>query len=228
MNKKYLYKYFILLGMLYLSADAASNIVAYKMIQVGPLLESGASFIFPLTYLIADIIAEVYGYRYARLIIWYDLICTLIFALLITIILQIKGASFWHQQQDYNLVLDNLFRVTAASAFGSIVGSFVNIYTISKFKILTRGKYFLFRSIASTLVGEAVFIIIVGLMGFLGFMSIDHIVRFIISDYVLKIGFACLFVIPAYVIQRILKRIEGVDVYDINTNFNPFKLSLVD
>ncbi len=218
------YKYLTLLCMFYLTADLLSLVLTYKFIQFGSIFLSTEALVFPLTYTITDIIAEVYGYAEARRIIWLVFLCDFIFALSLYFLIQIPSPN-QHIQSVYHDAFSSLLRGTIAEVVGVLAGIFINIYAISKLKIFTRGKYFWLRSIGSSLIGEAILVIISMPILFSNVVSGSNLVKIIVFTYSYKIIFAITMALPATAIVMLLKRKENVDVYDHGVNFNPFELT---
>lgn len=216
-------KYILPIMMLYLMATLAADVVAYKFVQLGPLIESGATFIFPITYLLGDVVTEVYGYRVARKFIWLNLLCELIFAILILTVIHMQSPSFWHNQVAFNTSLGNTLRFVAAGIIANIVSDFLNVYLISRWKIFMKGRHFWFRSVASTSISELFLVIITGFSAFTGTMSLSQVGKVAASAYVLELFYALIFVWPGWMLIVFLKKREKIDVYDYNVDYNPFR-----
>lgn len=212
--------------MLYLAAFIFPIMLAYRMVQLGPLLEPGGTIIFPASYLFADMIAEIYGYKIARQLLWSAIFCQLLVAVCVTVVLHLPRPADWHNDLAFQLVLGNALRYALASTVGNFLGEFTNIYIISKFKLLMKGKYFWLRSLASTSIGEGVLTLVVFYITFVGVVPSKQVIELTVSAYIFKVLFALIASFPASFIVRILKKSEGIDVYDDHTNFNPFKFSV--
>jgi uncharacterized integral membrane protein (TIGR00697 family) len=211
--------------MLYITASVAADAVAFRFSLVDHLLVSGATIIFPITYLLSDIITEVYGYSMARKIIWLGLACEMVFALLIKFILTIPYSKNFPYQPEYKDIFDPILRFVASGIIADIASSFANVYIISKLKILLKGKGFIWRSIASTAIGELIMNIIICILAFSSVASFLVVFKLIVSAYTLEMFYAFIFVFPAWMIILILKRNENMDAYDYDTNFNIFKIT---
>lgn len=220
------YKYLIFLSVFYFTGWAATYPMIYKMVSVGHILETAAIFLFPLSYALADVITEVYGYRIARQIVWTALICGFIFTGALQLVANMPGAPFWHHQYSYHIVFGKIFRGYVALTIASIAGNFINIYVISKFKILMHGKYFWLRSLLSTGIGELSFTLIGGTIAYAGVEPWSKIVFLMFDGYVFKMIYAFIAVWPTVLFARVLKQAENVDTYDYNINYNPFKYSV--
>ncbi|OGO91345.1 MAG: hypothetical protein A3F41_00465 [Coxiella sp. RIFCSPHIGHO2_12_FULL_44_14] len=216
-------KYILPIIMLFLMATLAADVVAYKFVAFGPLIESGATFIFPITYLLGDVVTEVYGYSLARKFIWLNLVCELIFALLVISVIHLQSPSFWQYQSDFEHTLGNVLRFVVAGIIGNIVSDFLNVYLISKWKIFMKGKHFWFRSIASTAISELLLVVITGFSAFTGTMSLFNVAKVAGSAYVLEIFYAFVFVWPGWILIIFLKKAEKIDIYDYHVDYNPFR-----
>lgn len=218
-------KFLILFTMLYLTADLASYILVYKLTYIVGLVESAATFIFPLTYLFCDIVAEIYGYRNARRLIWYGLICELFFCFILSYLGRLSSPIFWHNQIIYTFITSHLFRIFLTSVFSTTISEFTNAYAISKWKVLVKGKYFWLRCVGSTLIGELVYTIIAIGMLFVGVVNNNNLLNIVLASYAIKVIYAAIGAIPAAFIVMYLKRVEKINNEDdFSTNFNPFKL----
>jgi len=215
-------RYILIIAMLYMTVSLAAVAVAYKFVTIGPLIESGATVTFPLTFLLGDIVTEVYGYKVARKLIWFGLACEIVFAFLVTIVVNMHYPKFFHHESDYIYVLGSSIRFVFSGIIADVASSFLNVYIISKWKIFVKGKYFWLRSIAATTLSEFVMVILIILLGFLGTASIGNIMKIMVSAYILHVLYSCIFVWPAWALIIILKKTERIDAYDYTTNYNPF------
>lgn len=210
---------------LQISCTLAAATVGYVVISLGPTIQSGATFIFPLTYILSDITAEVYGYRVARLLIWLTLACEALFALLVTIIVSMPDISPENQIVN-QAALGSVFRFVLSGFVAVVISDFLNIYLLSRWKILVHGQYFCLRSVASTAIASLILVFITIGIAFYGKIPFGQMMHLIGSAYMLELFYAVLFVYPAFFIAEYIKRKEKIDVYDLGTNFNPFKLEI--
>jgi len=215
------HRFLTFIAMLYLTIDLICLSLTYKFIAIGPIKTSIEIFLFPMTYTLTDIIAEVYGYNEAKKIIWFVFICDFIFALCTFIGVHVSSYDLL-QQQSYISVFGSLLRASTAEILGVLSGIFINIYVISKLKIRSRGKYFWLRSVASSTLGEAVLLIISVPIIFIGIVDITSLMWIMGSTYLYKILFAVIIAFPANFFASLLKKKEGIDVFDYNTKFSPF------
>lgn len=212
--------------MLYMTVKLVTVILIYKIISIGPFIASASTLVMPLWFVMGDIIAEVYGYKVARQLIWSAILCQFLFAFTCGMLNSFHSPSGWGDQEAYNQVLGKLPRVAFASFLAILSGAFVNAYSISKWKIFFRGKYFWLRCLGASAIGEFIFTIVAYSTEFFGLVSSSHVVHLIVISYVIKIIFGLILILPAMYIAEVLKKAESIDPYDYLTSFNPFSLSL--
>lgn len=218
-------KFLTFLAMLQISIMLSCHVLVYKLVSVFGVTASASTFLFPLTYFLADVIAEVYGYKISRQLIWAVFACMFFFDIVPAMLVNLPAPVSWNHQAEYNTVLGNLPRIFMADFIAINLGQFINIYGITKLKVLTKGRFFILRSIFSSIIGETVFTLIVFFVVFSGVNDFSTIIEMMIFSYVFKVFCAIVLSYPASLLCSYLKTKEGVDVYDYNTNFNPFRLS---
>lgn len=221
MQAKEQYKCLTLLAMLYMTIKLIMLILIYKVITIGPFLLPASTFEMPLWFMIGDIIAEVYGIKIAKNIIWMAIFCQFIFAFSASGLSSLHSPD-WINQKAYNQVIGNLPRVAVSSFLAIASSAFINAYAISKWKILLKGQYFWLRSLGASAIGELVFTIVAYASEFWGVATLSTLGHLIILGYLFKIAINSILVIPAMSITFILKKLEGVDIYDYGIKFNPF------
>lgn len=212
-------------AMLYATVVTACLVLSNKIVDIHGLLIAGAVFTFPLLYFFGDIIAEVFGYSLSRRLIWYTLLCGLVFSLLVTIVINLPSPTFQKDPNAFQEVLGSSFKFTVVGVIAMLAGSFSNAYILTKWKILVQGRYFWIRSITSTMVGEFINTILAFPLAFGGKIAWEKLLNIIAVAYGVKMLYAFIAVIPATLIVSYLKKTYGIDVYDYNTDFNPFKLN---
>lgn len=222
------YKYLTFISMLYMTLKLITVVLIYKIITIGSFSASASTLIMPFWFVMGDVIAEVYGYKVARHMIWMAIICQFIFAFSCAGMIAFNPPVGWPHQDAYDQVLGKLPRVALASFLAIVSGAFINAYAISKWKILLRGKYFWMRSLGASAAGELVFTIVAYFTEFWGVVPLSHLLHLMIVSYAIKLALNPILVVPSYITVLTLKRAEGIDVYDIGINFNPFKMSLND
>ena len=217
-------KYIILLAMLYTTMSLAADVVAFKFEYFFGFVESGATIIFPFTYILGDVMCEVYGWNITMKIVWLALICEAIFALLITIIIHLPTYGIGDYQHQYLNVLGNLWLFVLGGVVSNSVAGLLNVYFMSKWKVLAKGKVFWLRSIIATCISEFILIIITVLIAFLPFIKLEMTLKVFLDAYILEIFYAVLFVIPAKSLVNFLRKKEQIDAFDYGVSYNPFKL----
>lgn len=208
--------------MLYTTAVISSLALTNKIVKFHSFLISGCLFTFPLLYLYGDIIAEVYGYNEAKRLIWYTLISGFLFSISVSLVMDFPSPAFYNNTDAFKDVFGLSIKFIVIAVIAILAGSFTNAYIISKWKILIRGKYFWMRSLGSTAVGELLNSVIAFPLAFGGIIPSSKIVNMIVVAYVFKMLYASVAVYPASLIVTYLKNTKGIDVYDYDTNFNPF------
>src|SRR5688572_17962513 len=183
---------------------------------------SGAQLLFPLTYIFGDIFTEVYGYGASRRAIWLGFFACAVLSLFGLVIVAIPPAPDWPHQAAFEAVFYNVPRFILASLVAFWLGEFTNSYTLAKMKIWTDGKWLWTRTVGSTVTGQLVDTTVLILIAFGGRTAWSTMLNLIISGYLAKVLYEALATPVTYLVVNRLKRAEGVDVYDRDTDFNPF------
>ena len=211
----------LVIAALFVTCLITANIIAVKVISIGPTIVLPAAIIvFPLSYIFGDILTEVYGYRWARRIIWLGFACNLIFVIFAWLGGLLPAAPLWGKQASYNAILGYTPRLLLASFSGYLVGEFANSLIMARMKLATRGRWLWTRTIASTIVGEGLDSVI--------FLTIAYIATPSFTPWLYlyhwsgKVLIEMLATPLTYKAVGYLKRKEVVDIYDEKTNFNPF------
>jgi len=216
------FKYLGTISALFVAILMISNTVAAKLFQIGPLIFTGAVLVFPLSYIFADILTEVYGYARSRKVIWTGFFALILMSLVYWLVGLLPPANGWNNQQAYILILGAVPRIVLASIIGYWTGEFANSFVLAKMKILTKGKYLWTRTIGSTIVGEGVDTSLFVLIAFYGTVPASLLIAAIISGYLFKVIYEVIATPITYKIVDFLKKKEGIDTFDSNTKFNPF------
>lgn len=216
-------KYILLIAMLYTAVSVAADIVAYKYTRLFNLVESGATILFPLTYVLGDVVSEVYGWGISMRLVWFGLFSEAFFALCILLVIHLPTYGIGHHQKEYVDILGNLWLFVFAGIIANVVAGLLNVFFISKYKVLWCGKRFWVRSILSTCISEFILIFITVIIAFTPELHLKETLHVFWDAYKLEIVYAFLFVIPAQLLVRFLKKSEGIDVYDYGISYNPFK-----
>ena len=178
---------------------------------------------FPLSYVIGDVLTEVYGYARARRCIWAGF-CGLIFmALMSLVVVALPPAGTWHGQEAYEQVFGQVPQIVLASIIAFWAGEFVNSYVLARMKIWTKGRRLWTRTIGSTVAGQGVDSLLFYPIAFAGVMSAETILWLGLTQWGLKVAWEVILTPVTYLVVGWLKRREGVDVYDQGTAFTPFR-----
>lgn len=225
------FRYYEILVNIFVVILLISNLVAQKIVPIGPFHffgrevtfhVSGAQALFPITYIFGDIFTEVYGYKGSRRAIWMGFFTSALMALVSTFVVFLPADPTWANQKAFEAVFYQVPRAIVASLIAYWCGEFVNSYTLAKMKLWTDGKMLWTRTIGSTIAGQAVDTVIVVVLIFAGNTSWGKIGNIIVSGYLAKVLYEAAATPVTYLIVNFLKKHEGVDVYDRGTDFNPF------
>lgn len=217
--------WFTAMAALFVAALITANIIAAKPVVIVGLLLPAAIIIFPISYIVGDVLTEVYGYRQARRVIWLGFLCNLIAVTAIAIAQALPPADFWDGQPAYQTILGFAPRILFASFLAYLVGEFANAFVLAKMKIATQGKWLWTRTIGSTLVGQGLDSLIFITVAFAGTWPTSALVEAILTHWLVKSAYEALATPLTYAVVGFLKRREGVDVYDTDTRFNPLSLA---
>jgi uncharacterized integral membrane protein (TIGR00697 family) len=218
------FRYLDLLTIGFVVVLLVSNLVGQKICQIGPLKVSGAQLLFPIAYICGDVFTEVYGYAASRRAIWIGFFAMGLLAVMGEVAVALPPAPGWPNQQAFATVFGLVPRFAVASLVAYWAGEFTNSFTLAKMKVLTEGRWLWTRTIGSTVTGQAVDTALVIVIAFAGYTSWNTIGIMILSSYVIKVVYETLATPVTYLVVAWLKRAEGVDTFDRETDFNPFLL----
>jgi len=209
-----------------------SNIIAVKVFDFFGLSLPAAVVLFPLAYIVGDVLTEVYGYSRARQAIWIGFGCNLIAVVAIWIAGLLPPAAFWNAgiysgpeeaDQAYRAILGFAPRLLAASFAAYLVGEFLNSFVLARLKVATSGRYLWTRTIGSTLIGQAADSAIFITLAFSGVLPAAVLLQAILSQWLVKTAYEAIATPLTYRVVNLLKRSEGLDVFDRETQFSPFR-----
>jgi uncharacterized integral membrane protein (TIGR00697 family) len=216
----------------FVTSLVVSNIIAVKIVAVGPLFLPAAIIIFPVSYVFGDILTEVYGYARARRVIWIGFGCNLLAVLAIGLSIEMSPAPFWKvggfassrdAQEAYRAVFGSTPRILAASFLAYLAGEFLNSFVLAKMKVATRGRHLWARTIGSTVVGQLADSTIFIFLAFAGTLPPGSLAGIIVSQWLVKSAYEALVTPFTYLAVNYLKTAEGEDHYDRETRFTPFR-----
>jgi uncharacterized integral membrane protein (TIGR00697 family) len=221
----------VVLAGLFVTCLIVANILAVKLLLLpGGLVVPVAISIFPLSYLFGDVLTEVYGYGAARRVIWLGFACNLLAVAAFAIGGALPAPAGWTGQSAFNTILGQAPKVLIASFCAYLIGEFLNAFVLAKLKIATKGRWLWTRTIGSTLIGEGadslVFITLAfGVFQVAGALPAQALISAILTQWGIKVAYEVIATPFTYAIVNTLKRREGIDYYDRETNFSPIVLA---
>ena len=215
---------FMLLGILFNVCLIAANLLETKVIQLGSLTVTAGLLVFPISYIINDCIAEVWGFRKARLIIWSGFAMNFFVVGLGLAAVALPAAPFWEGEEHFNFVFGMAPRIVVASLLAFLTGSFLNAYVMSRMKLASRGRRFSLRAIVSTVVGETADSLIFFPIAFGGIIAWRELLVMMALQIVLKSLYEVI-VLPLTIrVVKAVKRLDGSDVYDEGISYKIWKI----
>ena len=215
---------FMLLGILFNVCLIAANLLETKVIQLGSLTVTAGLLVFPISYIINDCIAEVWGFRKTRLIIWSGFAMNFFVVGLGLAAVALPAAPFWEGEEHFNFVFGMAPRIVVASLLAFLTGSFLNAYVMSRMKLASRGRRFSLRAIVSTVVGETADSLIFFPIAFGGIIAWRELLVMMALQIVLKSLYEVI-VLPLTIrVVKAVKRMDGSDVYDEGISYKIWKI----
>jgi uncharacterized integral membrane protein (TIGR00697 family) len=216
---------YVFFAILFTTCLLISNIVSVKLIQLGSWTVTAGIIVFPISYIINDVISEIWGYRKARFIIWCGFLMNLIAILIYSVTVAMPAAGFWQGQAGFSEVLQSTPRLAISSLVAYLAGSFINSMVMSKMKINSRGRNFSLRAIVSTIFGESVDSILFITIAFAGLVPFSVLQQMVLVQIVLKIVYEILILPLTIAVVTAVRKYEGEEVFDEGISYNPFKLA---
>jgi hypothetical protein len=220
-------RYLLLITALFTGALIASNVVAVKIADFtavsGPIDDyflPAAVIVFPISYVIGDVLTEVYGYRAARRAIWSAFLANALAVVTFVAAEELDPAPFWQDQEAYEAILGQTWRIVGASFAAFLVGEFANSIVLSRLKVATEGRFLWVRTISSTVIGQGLDSAIFITIAFAGREGIE-LWPLIWKQWLFKVLFEAVATPLTYVAVTVLKRAEGIDTYDRDVDLNP-------
>ncbi len=219
------YKYFTFLSVFFVTVLLISNVVSTKITDLGLFVFDAGTILFPLVYVLGDVLTEVYGFKRSRSVIWMGFFAMLLMAITFIVVGKMPPAADWPNQAAYDAILGLTPRIVLASLFAYFCGEFINAFILAKMKVMTAGKHLWTRTIGSSIFGQLVDSVLFAVVAFWGILPNELLISIIVSNYVFKLGLEIALTPVTYRTVSFLKKKEGVDHYDTDTNFNPFLTS---
>ena len=213
---------FVVIVALFVACLITANTVGVKMMEVGSFTLPAAVILFPLSYILGDVLTEVYGYSWTKKVIWLGFFCNLIFVIFAWVGQILPPAPLWEGQAAYESILGYTWRLLIASFCGYLVGEFGNSFVLARMKVLTRGRWLWSRTISSTIVGQGLDTAIFITVAYFGASFFTP--TLILHHWLAKVAIEVVATPLTYLAVNFLKKKEAIDTYDHETNFNPFSL----
>ncbi|GAB4573628.1 MAG: queuosine precursor transporter [Rhodothalassiaceae bacterium] len=219
------YRYYDFAMAAFVAVLICSNLIgAAKVADIGGFAFGAGVLFFPLSYVLGDVLTEVYGYKRARRVVWAGFAAIAFMAFMSAVVVALPPARGWHGQAAYEEVFGQTPRIVIASLIAFWLGEFANAYVMAKMKILTEGRYLWTRTIGSTVVGQGIDSLVFYPLAFLGVWPTDLVLTIMLSNFALKVGWEAALTPVTYRVVAWLKRAESEDYYDTETDFTPFSI----
>ena len=224
------FRYFPYVMAAFVAILLLSNIIgaskpSYVVLPGGAQWAFGAGVLFfPVSYVIGDVLTEVYGYANARRVIWTGFAALAFMAFMAAVVVALPPAEDWPGQEAYEFVFGNSWRIVLASMAAFWAGEFANSFVLARMKVWTKGRMLWTRTIGSTVVGQGLDSLIFYPLAFYGLAGwpIEQLWQVVLSQWLIKTAWEALLTPVTYLVVGFLKRREGVEVFDTATNFSPF------
>lgn len=224
------FRYFDFVMAAFVAILLLSNIIgaskpSYIPLPGGTEWSFGAGVLFfPVSYIIGDVLTEVYGYAHARRVIWTGFAALALMAFMAAVVVALPPAEGWAGQEAYEFVFGNSWRIVAASMIAFWAGEFANSFVLARMKVLTGGRFLWMRTIGSTIVGQGLDSLIFYPLAFYGLAGWppEQLMQVVISQWLIKTLWEALLTPVTYAVVGFLKRREGAEIFDADTDFSPF------
>jgi len=221
------FKYYDLRDAAFVTVLLCSNLIGpSKLGELWGFTFAAGVLFFPFSYIFGDVLTEVYGYSRARKVIWAGFAAQIFASLMSMVVLAFPPAPGWTHQAALETAFGAAPRIMLASVVAYWAGEFVNSYILAKMKVLTQGRMLWARTIGSTLFGQLVDSLVFYPLAFWGLWDTDQLLVVLFTGCAIKTGWEALMTPFTYKLVAFLKKHEGVDVYDTDTDFNPFHIKV--
>jgi uncharacterized integral membrane protein (TIGR00697 family) len=221
-NQTRSFRFYTQIAMCFVGLLLTANIIGEKPLLLGPIILPAGLLLFPITYLLGDLLTEVYGFAQSRRVIWMGMACNLFMATMCQISIALPALDSWPRAEAYSEILGTSSRLMAISVFTYFVGEFVNAYIVAKLKIRMQGRLFWARALCGSWIGEGIETSLFIPLAFFGTMPNEQLLKLAGYYYSFKVLYALAAMPLLNLIVKWLKHYEQIDVYDRDTNFNPF------
>lgn len=214
---------FQVLAGLFITCLLTANVIAAKLITVGGIVLPAGVVIFPVSYIVGDVLTEVYGYVAARRVIWLGFACNLVMVAAIGVAGALPPAPAWPGQAAFAEVFAQTPRILVASFLAYLVGEFANSFVLATMKIATRGRWLWTRTLASTIVGQGLDTAVFVTLAFAGLVPGPMLASIALGQWTVKVVYEAAATPLTYLVVGWLKARERMDAYDRHTDFNPLR-----
>ena len=215
---------FITFAALFVTCLLTANTMATKLVTVGGVVLSAGIVIFPVSYIVGDVLTEVWGYGAARRVIWLGFGCNALMVAAIWLGGEIPAAPFWKGGAAYSEILGQTPRILAASFVAYLAGEFANSFVLAKMKILTQWRWLWMRTIGSTVVTQALDSAVFVALAFAPSVPTGVLIGIMVGQWIVKVLYEAAATPLTYAAVAWLKARERTDAYDYDTDFNPIRL----
>jgi queuosine precursor transporter len=209
---------------LFVTCLLTANITAAKLIAVGGFTLTAGIVIFPISYILGDVLTEVWGYGPTRRVIWLGFACNVLMVAAIGLGGVLPAAPFWKGQAAWEEILGHAPRLLVASFAAYLVGEFANAYVLARLKVATAGRWLWLRTIGSTVVGQGLDSVVFVLLAFAGAVPAGALAAIVVSQWLVKVVYEAAATPLTYLAVAWLKSRERLDTFDGQTDFNPLRL----
>jgi uncharacterized integral membrane protein (TIGR00697 family) len=215
---------FLVFAGLFITCLLTANAISSKLVLLGGLVLPAGVVIFPISYIVGDVLTEVYGYAAARRVIWLGFAANALMVAAIWVAGELPPAPVWRGQAAYAEVFGQTPRILAASFLAYLAGEFANSAVLAKMKIATGGRWLWTRTVGSTIVGQGLDSLVFVTLAFAGLVPAGALAGIVLAQWLVKVGYEAAATPLTYLVVSWLKARERVDVYDRDTDFNPLHL----
>jgi uncharacterized integral membrane protein (TIGR00697 family) len=215
---------FIVCTALFVTCLLTANTIAAKLVTVGGLTLTAGIVIFPISYVLGDVLTEVWGYAAARRVIWLGFACNALMVAAVWLGGELPSAPFWKGQGAYQEIFGQTPRILLASFAAYLVGEFANAFVLAKLKIATEGRWLWVRTIGSTIVGQGFDSVVFVTLAFAGTVPAASLAGIVGGQWAVKVAYEATATPLTYAAVAWLKSRERIDTFDFETDFNPLRL----
>jgi uncharacterized integral membrane protein (TIGR00697 family) len=215
---------FIACTALFVTCLLTANTIAAKLVTIGGLTLTAGIVIFPISYVLGDVLTEVWGYAATRRVIWLGFACNALLVAAVWLGGELPAAPFWKGQPAYEEILGHAPRILLASFVAYLVGEFANAFVLARLKIATGGRWLWIRTIGSTVVGQGLDSVVFVTLAFAGSVPAVALAGIVGAQWAVKVAYEAAATPLTYAAVAWLKSREQIDTFDYHTDFNPLKL----